>query len=316
MSSLYVKHRPQTLDQVIGQDPIVKSLNQVIKARRAKSFLFSGPSGVGKTTVARIAADLFVGGKGTAANIEEFDAATNSGVEAVRNIATRGLYRAIGPSPVKCFIIDECHKLSSSAWDALLKPIEEPPEHVFWFFCTTNLGKVPVTIKTRCQKYEFTLVSEEDLLVILDQVVAAEKFDIDVAIVDAIAENSGGSPRQALVFLEECLYCETVGDALKTMRSAAKSKELIDFCRALVSGRVTTWAEASRHLKALEFADPETTRILIANYVAVVLLNTKGDKDARRLMALLECFDSPFNQSDKMAPLLLAVGRAIGLDAV
>src|SRR5678815_3051590 len=141
--SLHTKYRPLTFDEVIGQDKVVADLRRVVRERRAKSFIFSGPSGVGKTTLARIVANAFAGYMATVANIEEVPAADHTGVDAMRAVANRALYRALGDSPVKAIIVDEAHRLSGAAWDVLLKPIEEPPEHVYWMFCTTHPAKIP-----------------------------------------------------------------------------------------------------------------------------------------------------------------------------
>src|SRR5260221_235773 len=149
MPALTDKYRPTHLKDVLGQSQVIKSLEHVIHEKRAKAFIFAGPSGCGKTTLARILASKFAGGQAAITNLTERDGAFASGVDSVRELVSSGLYRAIGASSVKAIIIDECHKLSASAWTVLLKPIEEPPEHVYWMLCTTEPSKIPKTIKTR-----------------------------------------------------------------------------------------------------------------------------------------------------------------------
>lgn len=222
-------------------------------------------------------------------------------------------YRAIGESPVKFVILDECHKLSSAAWTVLLKPTEEPPQHVYYTFCTTEMGKIPKAIITRCLKYDLKPVKEELLLELLIKVADAEQLDIDDAIIESIAENSNGSPRQALVFLESCVG-RTLKEAQQIMRSGGQSKELIDLARWLLAGKGHTWLEAVKYVKALENTDAESIRIVLSAYFSAVLLNTKQDSQAKRLLTLLDCFAKPYAQSDKLAPLLLSIGLAIGLD--
>lgn len=312
--SLHTKYRPATFEEVLGQPAAVKSLKQVITDKRAKAFLFTGPSGTGKTTLARILANSFAQGKATAANIDEVDTASNSGAEAMRAVIKRTFTRAIGASPVKVFIIDECHRLSGTAWDVLLKPIEEPPSHVYWMLCSTNPSKVPKTIQTRCLRYDLKPVNEEVILKLLQKVSKAEAMDTDIEVLEAIAEQADGSPRQALVYLEACAYCESAGEARAAMRSAGQSKEVIDLCRFLIGGR-GTWLEAMKLVKAIEgTTDAESARIVIANYFASALIGANSDSKAANLLRILECFKEPYNTSDRAAPLLLSIGFALGLD--
>ena len=314
MSSLHTKHRPATFDDVIGQDVAVKSLKRVVKDERAKAFILTGPSGTGKTTLARILANAYAKGVGTIANIQEIDAASSNKKEDMRALVAQAQYRALGKSPVKAIILDEAHALTADAWKVLLKPVEEPSSHVYWFFCTTEAAKIPKTIATRCMRYDLKPVSEDDLLKLLVQVVEAEKFDTSDEVLEAIAEGAQGSPRQALVYLEQCLYCETASEARNVMRSAGQTKEIVDLCRWLLKGRGMAWTEATKYVKALEGQEAESIRIVIVNYIGAALLGAKGDNQARALLLLLECFKTPYQQSDRLAPLLYSVGMAIGLD--
>lgn len=312
--SLATLHRPVSFEAVVGQQQAVNSLKHAVKHNSQHSFLLCGPSGVGKTTLARIMANTFTNGSGTAANIEEIAAADHTGVDAMRTVVQRCAFRAIGGSPIKSIILDECHRLSGSAWDVLLKPVEEPPSHVYWFLCTTEPGKVPKTILTRCARIDLKLVSEDVIFKLLCRVADEEKLTTPDAVLEAIAEGSNGSPRQALTFLESCGHLTSVNEARIAMRSGGQSREAIDLCRFLVNGRAHTWAEAMKYAQALEGVDAEGVRITIVNYLTTVLLNTKDNRKAVELLRLMEPFLKPFQTSDRMGPLLHSLGLALGLD--
>lgn len=312
--SLHTAQRPTKFDDVLGQDPVIKSLKRVVKDGRNKCFLLTGPSGTGKTTLARILANQFAGGKATAANVEEINAADHSGADDMRSIVNRSMFRAIGGSPCKSIIIDECHRLSSAAWTVLLKPTEQPPSHVYWMLCTTDPGKIPKTISTRFLRYDLKPVSEELIADLLLSVCDRGRLDTPAdQVIEAIAEEAGGSPRQALVFLEACLDCKTAAEARQIMRSAGQSAEVIELCRWLIQPR-GGWAEAIKLVKKLEAFDAEGIRINVVNYLAQVLLNTKGDAKAKLLLTIMEPFLASYNQSDKFAPLLRSIALALGMD--
>lgn len=311
--SLHTAHRPQTWDQILGQDGTIRSLKRAVEANRAHSFLFTGPSGVGKTTLARMTANYLAGEAATIANIEQFPAAEKSGKDDIKAVINRTHYTALGDSPVKSIIIDEAHQLSKAAWDALLLPLEEPQDHVYWMLCTTEPAKVPKAVLTRCLRYELKPVAEELLFGLLEEVAAKEGLTVHDDVLEAIAENSGGSPRQALVYLEACQYCESPQEALKIMRQAGQSKEIGDLCRFLLAGR-GTWADAVKLIKSMEAVEAESCRIGVVNYLGAVLMNTKDNAKASGVLGLLECFRNPYNSSEKLAPLLYSVGLALNLD--
>ena len=312
--SFHTTYRPTKFEEVIGQDAVVRSLKKVVKDARNHAFIFTGPSGTGKTTLSRILAAEFAGNMRSAVNLEEVDGASKSGADDARELVTRTLYRAIGGSAVKFIIIDEAHRLSAAAWTILLKPVEEPPAHVYYAFCTTEVSKIPKAIMTRCLRYDLKPVKEELLLDLLVRVVDSEKLQISDEILEAVAEAAVGSPRQALINLETCLSCRSLAEAQTLLRSAGQSKEVIDLARWLLAGKGLTWAEATKYLKGLDGTDAESCRIVLSNYFAAVLLNTKSDKAAVRILSLIDAFSKPYNASDKLAPLMLSIGLALNMD--
>ena len=306
MAELHRKYRPLDWDQVIGQDAVVKGIRDVLRKKTAHSFVFTGGSGVGKTTAARIVSTK-VGC--TPNNLLEIDAATNNGVDIMRALTEGTAYKAFGESAVKVLIIDECHILSKQAWQSLLKSVEEPPAHCYWIFCTTEAGKIPTTIETRCACFEFKPVPVDDIQTLLEQVVTSEGYETPEEVTSVIARQSFGSPRRALTYLAKCYACQTAKEALTLLQRADEEGDTIILARALVKG--LSWAKAVKILKSLENQNPESIRIVILAYLTKIALDTKSDQQAGRVLELLDCFSEPYNSSEGFAPLLVSLGRAI-----
>lgn len=305
----HIKYRPKDLNEVVGQKEVVKSLGSLLKSRALPhAYLFSGQYGSGKTTLARIITNRL---KIEPANIIEVDAASNSGIDAMRELTSALRYNGFGTNPNKAIIIDEAHGLSKQAWDSLLKSVEEPPPHVYFFFCTTVEGKVPDTIVSRCVSYSLKSVKFDDLMDLLGDVCEQEGLQTSEDIAELIARSCNGSPRMALTMLAKVKDCEDVDEAAVLLESAEERKEVIDFCRALVKGELRSWSSAVAMLKAMGDMPAESIRIVVTAYLSSCLMGAKSDKDTLRLLDLLSCFSKPFAPSDKMAPLLLAVGNCV-----
>lgn len=301
MNSLVTKYRPENFDEVVGQEAVVKSLEHSVEKRNSNAYLFTGPSGTGKTTLARLTATAL---GCLPADLEEVDGATNTGIEEMRSVLQSLMYRPLGEGAVKAIIIDECHALSKQAITALLKTMEDPPSWVVWFLCTTEPTKVPVAIKTRCLAYQLKEVREHDLVDLLEA--TEEAKDVDEKIIKLCAKEAGGSPRQALANLGVCLTAKDTTEAAELLHSAAEAPEAIDLARALMAG--AGWQEVRDILAKLKETSPESVRHVVRAYMTAVLLNAKG-KDAEPLMAILDAFSQPFHPADGVSPLVLACGR-------
>lgn len=220
--ALYRKYRPVSFDGVAGQKPIVKTLQNAVRQHRiAHAYLFCGPRGTGKTSIAKIFAKMLnceseenaPCGKchnciefqnGSHPDIIEIDAASNNGVEEVRNLIEKVKYAPI-EGKYKVYIIDEVHMMSTGAFNALLKTIEEPPEHVIFIFATTEPHKVLPTIISRCQRFDFNKVSIADMVERLDYVLDQEHIHMEPEAVRLIATLSEGGMRDALSILDQCI---------------------------------------------------------------------------------------------------------------
>lgn len=310
---LHTKYRPTSLDELVGQKHIVESLKSVLDNKTSRSFLFTGPSGVGKTTLARIIAKSV---NCDNSNIIEIDAATFTGIDSMRKITESLRYKAFGKSPAKVLIVDECHSLSKQAWQSLLKKIEEPPPHVYWCLCTTEINKVPETIKTRCVQYQLKSVGQNDLYDLLVDISGKEKIDDDTEsfrkILSLISREANGSPRQALVFLGMCADAKDAQEAREILdREKLGTKEVIDLARLLLKGQGVTWAKVMAIIESIEAEEPERIRIMLSSYFAAALKKVKSEKEVPRILSLLECFSQPIMQTDKWTPLLTSLGEAI-----
>lgn len=200
--SLATKYRPKTWEEVIGQNSIVSILTKQIETNSIKNtYIFSGASGCGKTTVARLFIDKINNGNGQPL---ELDAASNSGVDNIRDITKSAQERSI-ESKYKAYIIDECHALSNQAWQAFLKCIEEPPKYTIFIFCTTEPNKIPDTIKNRCMIFNFNRV-ESSLIYDRLHYIAETEGGINIEeSCDYISRICSGELRNAISMLEKCL---------------------------------------------------------------------------------------------------------------
>ena len=244
--SLAVKYRPKSFDDMTEQTAIKDILENQLRTKTFQhGYLFTGPAGTGKTTSARIFANMINDGKG---NPIEVDAASNSGVDNVRQIIEDAKRKPLD-AEYKIFIVDECHSLSNGAWQALLKTLEEPPKFTIFIFCTTDPQKIPATILSRVQRYNFQKISNKGIVKRLEDICVHENSqdyddpdlrDIGDIIrypeaLEYIAKVSSGGMRDAITLLDKCLSLShdvTLENVLKTIGSEDYST-FITFLSAL-----------------------------------------------------------------------------------
>lgn len=221
-TSLAVKYRPKTFDDLTEQGAIKDILEEQIKTKTFQhAYLFTGPAGTGKTTSARIFADMINQNKG---NPIEVDAASNSGVDNIRHIIDDSKKKALD-AEYKIYIIDECHSLSSGAWQAMLKLLEEPPKYSIFILCTTDPQKIPATIMSRVQRYQFNKISNSGIEDRLHTILHNELEvggEVHPEAVSYIAKIANGGMRDAITMMDKCLSLSnhlTLDNVLKVVGS-------------------------------------------------------------------------------------------------
>ena len=248
--ALYRKHRPAGFDALVGQPAVVQGLTAAVKTGRvAHAYLFSGPRGTGKTSAARLLAkclDCLTDGprpdpcgiceacvsiaEGTAFDVVEIDAASNRGINEIRDLRERVRF-APAQFRTKVYIVDEVHMLTSEAFNALLKTLEEPPDYVVFVLATTEVNRVPATILSRCQRYEFRRMAAADITDRLKAVAALEKIKVTEGALARLAYLADGALRDALVLLDQArgfAKGERIDDAVLDEAFGASHRELIE----------------------------------------------------------------------------------------
>ncbi len=281
------RYRSRDFDEVVGQEPIARTLQNAIKANRvAHAYLFCGTRGVGKTTMARIFAKALNGGSpevdqaimsGQDTDTIEIDAASNTGVENVRELIANAAYRPMR-GKYKVYIIDEVHMLSTSAFNALLKTMEEPPEHVKFILCTTDPQKVPATIQSRCQRFDFRNIPSTQITEHLERIVKDEGLKAEPELLHAVARLANGSMRDGLSLMDRLM---AAGEKKLTTKLLEELLGLPD--RELIARFVDALADGDP-APALQIVDELLSRGTSADQVIETLVNRFRD-----LMILAAC---------------------------
>lgn len=289
--NLYNKYRPQTFDEMFGNKETIESIKNLIDKKQTHVFLFVGEAGTGKTTAARIVAKEL--GASPISTIE-INSSNNRGIDTARDIIEKMQYKSMdGNSTV--FIVDELHKSTNEWQNAMLKPLEDTPEHVYFFLCTTNPEKLIKPLKSRCSTFTFTPLSIPLTERLLRIIVRKEELDISTDTIQEIANNSNGIPRDAIVMLESGI----------SKNDLEEKAEIIDLCRALLS-KETNWKTVTELLKKLQGEDIENIRWAVMGYMSAVLLNSKNLQAAKTL----DMFSEPFYNNGRNG-LILACFNSI-----
>ena len=355
--ALYRKWRPASFDEVKGQDPVVETLrNQIETGRIGHAYLFCGSRGTGKTSVAKIFAKAVncenpshgspcgecamcrAVDEGNSVNVIEIDAASNNGVDNIREIRDEVQYRP-AEGKYRVYIIDEVHMLSAGAFNALLKTLEEPPSYVIFILATTEPQKIPLTVLSRCQRYDFRRITTEDIIARLNELAAGEGVEAEDKAIAYISRKADGGLRDAISLLDQCiayrgngpLSYEKALEALGTVDSDMLSR----FLRAML---MDDTSEALNVIEAVRIEGRDLSQFVqdfiwyLRNLLLLMTAEATGDllemsgedwmrlaeeaklTDPEDLMRLIRLFSSVFNDmravADKRVLLEVAAIKA------
>jgi len=330
---LYRKWRSQNFDEIVGQGPIVQTLKNAVKGDRiSHAYLFSGPRGTGKTSTARIFAkalncvkgptpdpcgtcDMCVKIKnGHAIDVIEIDAASNRGIDEIRDLREKVRYTPV-EGKYKVYIIDEVHMLTSEAFNALLKTLEEPPLHIIFILATTEPQKVPVTISSRCQRLDFRRLSNPEMIAQVKKIAGAEGIMIEDDAAALIARNSEGSMRDAISLLDQLVSFSGKNikhDDVISLLGTASADHIFEFGDALGRGDIGKLFDLINQMVSEGRSVPQTTKEILLHLrnLMFVLLKSESviEESSEHIAKLRE--QSKIFSMEKIKEIMRIISRA------
>ena len=299
VGEIYKDQRPKMFKDIIGQRHVTQLLIQQLRANKVQhTMLFSGPSGVGKTTIARILASKLNGGKPNRHDIYELNCAGESrGIDTIRAMKENFRKRPLRPHGCKVFILDEAAKLTGDAQSALLKMLEDTPPYVYVILCSTDPDKILNTIRTRAMLFKCALATTEELLTLIRREAVRYSIALTKEEEVGIANAAQGSHRKALVLLNGVRFVTDAKDRQRLIERMDDSVEAVNLARALMSANgLAAWPAIAKVLKELKGTqDPESVRWVILSYFAGICVN-QPPKSAMfsRCLWVMQCFRESF----------------------
>lgn len=303
---LQLSQRPKLLKHFAGNEETKEIVKGFLKREEDKprAFLIHGPSGCGKTTLARILASK-LGASGR--DIRELNTADFRGVETAREVRSQLVFKPFF-SEVVVWIMDEVHGLTGIAQDAMLKFLEDTPDHAYFILCTTDPQKLKIAFKRRCSPLEVVALEEEEVYSYMKGVCKKVKKEIPKSVLQMIARDSLGSVGMALMVLDAVIDLDPKAMKKAAKRAAVENSETIELCRALFKG--SPWSDVARILRGLQ-VEPESMRRQVLGYMNSIAL--KGNtKLAKRACGIMECFEDNYYDTGK-AGLVVSCVRVCGL---
>jgi DNA polymerase-3 subunit gamma/tau len=268
---LYKKYRPKSLKTMIGNTDIIQSIRNMESFPHA--ILLSGESGTGKTTLGRIIAKML---KSKGLDFVELDTSSFRGIDTIREIRKKMEYKPLN-SDARCYLFDECHQLSKDAQNALLKALEEAPDHLYFILCTTNPEMLLGTIRSRCTSFHLSTLDDDEMDKLLVRILKKEKKVLKQEVIDEIIQSAQGRPRKALTILEKVIVLEDEEQQLKCAKEDSLDEgQVKELCYLLL--KKSTWKKVSAELKKLKKEQPETIRRAVLGMMSGALLDGWGFK--------------------------------------
>ena len=282
---LYRKYRPQNFSEMVGNEATIKSLKKELE-NGSHVFLFTGNAGCGKTTLARIVAKEVGAGE---LSIREINSAENRGIDTAREVMEQMRYTPTDGNAL-VWIFDECHQWLAPVQNAFLKALEDTPEHVYFFLCTTDPQKLITPLKTRCSVINVKPLTDEEMMFLLKRTARAEQIKISNDICERICELAQGGSRKALKLLGKVLYLDSDEERLEVLKvdDSSENPETIELCRLLAS-KGANFKKASMILKQMDLSEPEKVRQAVMGYMNACLL--KGS-DSLEIVSAMQAFSN------------------------
>ena len=300
----HIKYRPNSLEGIFGHQEIVKGLKNIFNAKETPhAFLFSGVSGTGKTTFARILANMLKADKN---EIIETNIANETGIDFIREISESAKYSPLlGAS--KVFILDEIQMLSKEGMNCLLKVMEDTPKHSYFILCTTDSQKLLLPLRNRCLQYTLKSLQDNEIASLLDKVIKEEGIETTEDIKNLIIYKAEGIPRSALIYLNQVQGITNFEEASTILSdNITEEGEIIELCRMMIKRPRVNWKDLVKTFENINI-EPESLRIVTAGYLAACLKKA----DSPSIYAeKLELFLSPLTFGSQKSEILLLLYKA------